>query len=605
MKRILIPGLMLVAALALTNCAEQLETPLQENDIVVEETMGALSEDCVPYEVFVESAETKTNNQDGRTLWIEDEDEIALFHKKTDGKYQYHSKFVYAGLGAFRGNLVDSESLADKNDWYAIYPYNSSSAATITAYPVTIGAEVQTQTQEGNMYDIAGPNCPLYGIKNGVSRKNAPKFKMSHMFAVIALNIVNEGHGGNIAVKSAGIAAAEEIVGDFDVNILGNPSKNIYDPVFTKKTNSKKSTKVELSNAVVIESGKSATLYLAVKPFDASGKELTISINGNAAKGNGASKTIKMPAGSKFEAGKVTTITVPVEKLSFHDENVDPATSNVMNVKSTGMKKSWGLWGTTTANAVTLSNQTPETMIINGKSVSAYVIGTDKATGTVTIKGKAKELIPYVPIEFYAASWNGEKAVMRVEKITAWYYVFLYIELGFDYSKLTQYMAASRITFSGLVPLEQVTYNGKKHLTILDEEPYHKRVSIEQIEALMQNFDDDKTDDANGFKPTYNGLYAAITNPSSLPNDKTTPLSQMKSEADITAKIIFDKILDKLGDGSLGDLAGMIFTSPKAMFETVADMPIEVTLSTVAKNGSEGATDNRLVIWGLNSPNVK
>ena len=586
MKRILIPGLMLVAALALTNCSEQLETPLQENDIVVEETMGALSEDCVPYEVFVESAETKTNNQDGRTLWIEDEDEIALFHKKTDGKYQYHSKFVYTGAGAFRGNLVDSESLADKNDWYAIYPYNSSSAATISAYPVTIGAELQTQTQvesPGSMYHIAGPNCPLYGIKNGVSRKNAPKFKMSHMFAVIALNIVNNGDGGDIVVKSAGIKAAEEIVGDFDVNILGNPSKNIYDPVFTKK-NAKPSTKVELSNAVVIGSGKSATLYLAVKPFDASGKELTISINGDPKKGNGASKTIKMPAGSKFEAGKITTITVPVEKLSFHDENVDPATSNVMNVKSTGMVEKSAFivkyWDTTTANAVTLSNQTPESMIINGKSVSAYVIGTDKATGTVTIKGKAKELIPYVPIEFYASSWNGEKAVMRVEKITAWYWLVAYVPLSFDYAKLTQYMAASRITFSGLLPLEQ-------------------------IEALMQNFDDDKTDDANGFKPTENGLYAAITNPSSLPNDKNTPLSQMKSEADITAKIIFDKIFEKLGDGSLGDLASLIFSSPKAMFETVADMPIEVTLSTVAKNGSEGATDNRLVIWGLNSPNVK
>lgn len=604
MKRILIPGLMLVAALALTNCAEQLETPLQENDIVVEETMGALSEDCVPYDVFVESAETKTNNQDGRTLWIKDVDEIALFHKKTDG-YQYHSKFVYAGFGAFRGNLINSETLADKNDWYAIYPYNSSSAATITSYPVTIGAELQTQTQAGSMYDIAGPNCPLYGIKNGVSRKNAPKFKMSHMFAVIALNIVNEGHGGNIAVKSAGIAAAEEIVGDFDVNILGNPSEKIYDPVFTKK-NAKTSTKVELSDAVVIGAGESATLYLAVKPFDASGKELTISINGDAKKGNGASKTITMPAGSKFEAGKVTTITVPVEKLYFHNENVDPATSNVLNVKNvTGMKKSWGFWNTTTANAVTLSNQTPESMIINGKSVSAYVIGTDKATGTVTIKGKAKELIPYVPIEFYAASWNNHKSVMRVEKITAWYNILVYVELGFDYSKLTQYMSASRITFSGLLPLEQITYNDKKHLTILDEEPYHKRVSKEQIEALMQNFDDDKTDDANGFKPTYDGLYAAITNPSSLPSNKSTPLSQMKSEADITAKIIFDKIFEKLGDGTLGDLASIIFTSPKAMFETVANMPIEVTLSTVAKNGSEGATDNRLVIWGLNSPNVK
>ena len=424
---------------------------------------------------------------------------------------------------------------------------------------------------------------------------------MSHLFSIIGLKIQNQT-AGPIVVSDVEFLAPEEIIGNFNVNITGD------EPTFSKVSADvvSKTARVELPSPYSVAAGSSVTLYLAVKPFNASNKEVTIAINGTASKGNGVSRTVTMPANIDFKAGKITTVTVPVEELSFHHEEVNPSSSNVLNVNNvTGMKKSWGFWNTTSANAVTLSNQTPESMIINGKSVSAYVIGTDKATGTVTIKGKAKELIPYVPIEFYAASWNGEKAVMRVEKITAWYYLILYIELGFDYSKLTQYMAASRITFSGLVPLEQVTYNGKKHLTILDEEPYHKRVSKEQIETLMQNFDDDKTDDANGFKPTYDGLYAAITNPSSLPSSKSTPLSQMKSEADITAKIIFDKIFEKLGDGSLGDLAGIIFSSPKAMFETVADMPIEVTLSTVAKNGSEGATDNRLVIWGLNSPAVK
>ena len=596
-----------------------------ESDTIVESTDDVLLDTDYSYLVYLDEAETKTYYESGKIYWADKEaadangievDYIHLFSSESSSNnYTYHHAFEYVGDMSFAGdlNLEENEELPELNDWYCIYPHltpGSSSESTITAVPVTLGAESVIQERNGSKSHLVGKTCPLYGIKNRVPKNKNPKFnKMSHMVAVVALNIVNNGHGGDIVVKSAGLTAAEEIVGDFDVNILGNPSKNIYDPIFTKKTNAKKSTKVELSSAVAIKYGESATLYLAVKPFDASGKELTISINGDAKKGNGASKTITMPAGSKFEAGKITTITVPVEKLSFHYENVDPATSNVMNVKSTGMVQEGKYvkrWVTTTANTVTLGNSTSETMVINGKNVSAYVIGSENAVGTVTIKGKAKELIPYVPIEFYASSWNGEKAVMRVEKITAWYYFLLaYVELSFDYAKLTQYMAASRITFSGLVPLEQAIYNGKKHLTILDEEPYHKRVSKEQIEALMQNFDDDKTDDANGFKPTYDGLYAAITNPSSLPNDKSTPLSQMKSEADITAKIIFDKIFEKLGDGSLGDFAGIIFTSPKAMFETVADMPIQVTLSTVAKGGGEGATDNRIVVWGLNSPNAK
>ena len=625
MKRLLTIGLMLVSAFAFTNCAEQLDSPTMESDTIVESTDDVLLDTDYSYLVYLDEAETKTYYESGKIYWADKEaadangievDYIHLFSSESSSNnYTYHHAFEYVGDMSFAGdlNLEENEELPELNDWYCIYPHltpGSSSESTITAVPVTLGAESVIQERNGSKSHLVGKTCPLYGIKNRVPKNKNPKFnKMSHMVAVVALNIVNNGHGGDIVVKSAGLTAAEEIVGDFDVNILGNPSKNIYDPIFTKKTNAKKSTKVELSSAVAIKYGESATLYLAVKPFDASGKELTISINGDAKKGNGASKTITMPAGSKFEAGKITTITVPVEKLSFHYENVDPATSNVMNVKSTGMVQEGKYvkrWVTTTANTVTLGNSTSETMVINGKNVSAYVIGSENAVGTVTIKGKAKELIPYVPIEFYASSWNGEKAVMRVEKITAWYYFLLaYVELSFDYAKLTQYMAASRITFSGLVPLEQAIYNGKKHLTILDEEPYHKRVSKEQIEALMQNFDDDKTDDANGFKPTYDGLYAAITNPSSLPNDKSTTLSQMKSEADITAKIIFDKIFEKLGDGSLGDFAGIIFTSPKAMFETVADMPIQVTLSTVAKGGGEGATDNRIVVWGLNSPNAK
>ena len=449
------------------------------------------------------------------------------------------------------------------------------------------------------MYDIAGPNCPLYGIKNGVSRKNAPKFKMSHMFAVIALNIVNEGHGGNIAVKSAGIAAAEEIVGDFDVNILGNPSKNIYDPVFTKKTNSKKSTKVELSNAVVIESGKSATLYLAVKPFDASGKELTISINGDAKKGNGASKTIKMPAGSKFEAGKVTTITVPVEKLSFGS-----TVTNVNKIQGTYKKSSTKLATTT---AVNYSGHSTQNIIVNGENISAYVLGSENGVGSITIKGTAKELLPYVPIEFYASSWDGKKSVMRVENIKVHYGIWLvlgtyYYTLEMGFSDLTNYMAAERIQFSGLVPLEQHSVNNSTYLTILDEEPYHKKVSVEQIEKLLQNFDDDN----DGKAPTFAGLKAAIENPSSLPNSKNVDITSLTKEADITAAIIYKKLSQVFeGKGTLGDLASLIFSSPKAMFETLSDTPIEATLSTVSKGGKEGATDNRILVWGLSSPNVK
>ena len=463
------------------------------------------------------------------------------------------------------------------------------------------------------MYDIAGPNCPLYGIKNGVSRKNAPKFKMSHMFAVIALNIVNEGHGGNIAVKSAGIAAAEEIVGDFDVNILGNPSKNIYDPVFTKK-NAKTSTKVELSDAVVIGAGKSATLYLAVKPFDASGKELTISINGDAKKGNGASKTITMPAGSKFEAGKVTTITVPVEKLSFHYEEVDPATSNVMDLEVQVFDKiDWGKLKTKKGKAVTISNSSPVDVLINGKETKAYVIGTESKVGTVSIHGTARELISYMPMEFYAAAWDNknvvqDKSVMRVESVTIHTDLAVAFLLGYKlsltYEILTGMMDGGKITFSRLVPIEQVTYDGnnKSHMVIMDEEPYHKPISYDKFESLLANFDNDPKDK---FDPTFEGLKQALINPGNLRSSYDLTATDL-TEAEITAYVVWKKVRTKIESNSLlnfaSSLMGSVMTSPKGLFEFAAGCPIDAVLTTVAKGGEEGATDNRVIFWGLNSP---
>ncbi|MBR1956048.1 MAG: hypothetical protein IKA13_01880, partial [Bacteroidales bacterium] len=381
-----------------------------------------------------------------------------------------------------------------------MFACSSSESTSITAIPVTLGAESVIQERGGSKSHLVGKTCPLYGIKNRVPKNKNPKFnKMSHMVAVVALNIVNNGHGGDIVVKSAGLTASEEIVGDFDVNILGNPSENIYDPIFTKKTNAKKSTKVELSSAVAIKSGESATLYLAVKPFDASGKDLTISINGEPVKGNGASKTIKMPAGSRFEAGKITTITVPVEKFSFHNENVDPATSNVMNVKATGMKAGWfNSWSEQTKNAVVFNNTTEETIIVNGKEVQAYVIGSDGKTGSVTISGKAKELFPYIPIEFYATSF-GDKAVMRVDKISVgfnfWFIITINQIISMTYANLTEgddplIADVSKLRFSGLLPLERVTVkeNGadNKYAVILDEQPYHKPLSEQKVSDLLK-----------------------------------------------------------------------------------------------------------------------
>ena len=623
MKRILIPGLMLVAALALTNCAEQLETPLQENDIVVEETMGALSEDCVPYDVFVESAETKTNNQDGRTLWIKDVDEIALFHKKTDG-YQYHSKFVYAGFGAFRGNLVNSETLADKNDWYAIYPYNSSSAATITAYPVTIGAELQTQTQVGSMYDIAGPNCPLYGIKNGVSRKNAPKFKMSHMFAVIALNIVNKGDGGDIVIRSAGITATEEIVGAFNVNILGNPAQGKYDPIFTK-TDAKKQTTVDLTSAAVVKYNESATLYFAVKPFDASNKDLKISVNG-------ITRTVQMPAGTRFDAGTITKLSVDVTPLTH------PTDNDALNMTSGGKK------------VFDMSKATSKTMTVNGKNVTGYILG-EGSQESITVTGTVKDLMNALDVGFYASSWKGQRIAMTVNHLNLWiegtqfanYQPFLNAikaDLGIGNSigdkikwaameagvkllfssgvdrtgtlmGLTDFMDPSTITFVGVVengtpaPASGETPN----IVLINENEINKEVSSAAVEHLLKTKFDYKQADGTILLPTFEGLSDIINgNPNSTKANETANAIYNKLQA-----AIGNKSFSASGIGTLHvwKIFQGIFSSAEDMKAKLPNLKVSVDIATIPYSAEKGAYGtkgnpktpsgayNPIVIWGL------
>ena len=215
MKRRLIPGLMLAITLSFAGCTDQLVSPIQENDIIVDDAIEVPSQvaDGDPYQVLVESNETKTITEQGTngkwsTYWVDaasasqnarsGPDMINLFSKKTGSQdYKSHGKFTYVGNQTFDGNLSGGlEDLGDSNDWYSIYPFNenSSSAATGITASVVIGASSANEyTQEQNgansMSHLAGDYYPMYGIKNNVAKNKTPKFKMSHLLSIIGLKI--------------------------------------------------------------------------------------------------------------------------------------------------------------------------------------------------------------------------------------------------------------------------------------------------------------------------------------------------------------------------------------------------------------------------------
>ena len=608
MKRRLIPGLMLAITLSFAGCTDQLVSPIQENDIIVDDAIEVPSQvaDGDPYQVLVESNETKTITEQGTngkwsTYWVDaasasqnarsGPDMINLFSKKTGSQeYKSHGKFTYVGNQTFDGNLSGGlEDLGESNDWYSIYPFNenSSSAATGITASVVIGgssANEYTQVQNGanSMSHLAGDYYPMYGIKNNVAKNKTPKFKMSHLYSVIALKITNVGDGNSdntnapITINTIEIKAPEPIVGDFLVSISGD------EPVYYENGNVSSVASIQYIGDPIPANGE-VIIYLAVKPFEASNKEITISINGQALKGNGASRTISMPVNMKFEAGKKTVLNVPVRHI--HSKATD-----ALNVKF----KDFTNWYKST-NHLSLSHPTPTNACINGETVQIYTQGTESSPGTVTIRGTAADLIRYAPAGFYAASWGNEKTIMRLNKVKMTFLLLVVpIPITLEYNQLIGMIDEATINFGGLLPL------GENHnnIVFLDDEPYYKEIGKTQIDNLLARFDNVPNDPNDELVPTFEGLRQALTDPDAI-NTAGTP-------AEVTSTILFNKIKFTMDNNpsikeKFGAIEGL-FDYPALMFSLLNLCVIEVELKTLpegSKVGSLTATDPRLVVWGI------
>lgn len=600
MKRQLTIGLMLAAAFTLTNCSEQLVTPDLESDITVDETIENDTpqgeEIKIPYEVFINEPATKTISDGENIFWVDEataaangmgkgaSDRVNIFTRPSSGSaYTSHGAFVYAGGKRFVGELTGN--LGTSNNWYCLYPYgldNVTSASADIEANITIGATkesgyVQTQLIADSKAHIAGEICPMYDYLESQSGSTTPQFNMKHLSALLAIKIVNEGGDGDIIINSAQISVPtisttaikqteEKFVGDFKVKISGDNVE--YIPV----ANSSSSTaKLSFGGAnFSIAPNDDLTLYLAIKPFDASGKTFDITING-------AQKRVTIPSGVKFEAGKMTTLRVPL-KLSY------PTQTNVFDLQGGSG------WSTYKLASLVGDYNTTETMLINGKEVDVVVLGTPAKPGMVQVQGTPQELINKVPINFYASSYGNNQGVMRVESITATFSILgIPIPVTFNYSDLISYVKPERIQFSGVLPLQQYERNGTKYITILDEEPIQKGINIENINNLLESFDDNTKDE---FKPTFEGLKAALNN-DGIDTDGTP--------ANVTAKCICAKLKSELADNEKLSAVSGLFDSPSMMFYLVRGAHIKVVLSTVDKNDSNIATDNRVMAWGIHA----
>ena len=481
---------------------------------------------------------------------------------------------------------------------------------------------------------LVGKDYPLYGIKTRVPKNKNPKFnRMSQLAALVALEIVNEGDGkangeANIEIRNVSYEVKNEnIVGGFKVDITGD------EPSFANGTSPANKTTVTIvddsdkDSFISIAPGDSAKIYFAVKPHDASGKSVTITVNGS-------SRTITMPANTKFKMGQATTIRVPVS-LSY------PKESDLIGKKSNGK------------DMITMPvAATP--LQVNGEKVDAYVIG-DGALQTVKIYGTVVDLFKALDAGFYVSSWKDRPAAMTVSKINLWidgdpFYSYEPLQNAIadeisgdhwalngltlwavvplvmstfedgvtrdtDMMHLTQFIDPQTITFNGVVS------NGSEggDIMILDESPIYKELGSDAIDNLLTTkfmFNDES--------PSFVGLKYIIDGKTSEP------------EAQSTARIIYNKLLKSFEErGSMSksvdtgipfvntvsvsmnlvSIFNALISSPEDLMTKLQSMTVEVEISTcpyhqdkakgygskkspIALDKIQG-DKNPLIFWGL------
>ncbi len=632
MKRLFAYGLVLVSAFALTNCTEQIVTPDQEEstiDEIVENITSQEEGDKIPFEVYVNTVETKTVTQDNQTFWVDEytaktygltQDAIFLYSypaSETDEskqKFTNHQEFRYNGNGRFLGEVHDNV-LSSTNNWYCIYPYkevsmsNGNNINTIKE-TLTIGAKksdgyIQVQTGLATMSHIAGENYPMYGILNNVAITKSPKFSMNHLFALVELEIQNLGDKianqkeTEVVIENIEFTAPEAIVGDFDVTISG--SQPTYEP--TSDVSSKAIVNFT-GSTVSIPTGNSAKVYFAVKPFDASGKSITLKING-------AEKTITMPGNAKFEAGKKTTLKVPIEfglgtpitNLEDHKGTQITGTFIAQKVEKKFTMIEFG------------GAYTEEDMNINGENVKVYILGSKTGdgptatfeTGYVTIRGKAEEFIRLLPTFFYAATRSDGRAAMRLSEIKATVFADAYLggmcknaSMTFEDLTATMGLPEETLTFDGLAPIH---VDDNNQSIILYEDPIHKQLTSEALSGLLLRFDDDDYDDKI---PTYDPFYELFTKDlgHELLSNKWKDLStEAKTIADILTNKLKPYIMGYVND--LADLFNFMFGSTERFIRLLReDASLEVKIETCPIDAENGITDTRVYIWGLNSSSI-
>lgn len=540
MKRIFLAGLMLMSAFALTNCSkefvQQIETP--ETDQVV---------GVVPFEIYASALQTKTANDGMSTVWVEN-DQINVFHAEAgaasyvnDGVFAIYKQNLADGL--FQGALKQPLT-ASAYDWYFFYPYTVGMKTPAGDAVVTLAGKTQTQKGNSNMAHIAGVNYPMCAVVENVAAGETPAGEMKHMTALVAINVENKT-SKPMTVVSAGLKAAEDIVGTYYVDFTGDEVE------YTPAGDVSETAQLEVVDGESIPAGSSAKFYFAVKPFTAEeGTSLTVYVNGS-------QKTIQLSETTEFKAGKVKTINVPVEKFQHSLKTSDDIKTNHVAPGE---------------NTLTSHRAT-----INGVDTRYVVVmGTETKTGSISLKGSISDFINMKEVGFFAASWTGKQGALTLDNISIKMSLLgdePMVMTAEDIAGMIAEEAGKEVDLDDLmfkpVPAGIFKDGSKEHtLTILDEDLHYYGITEDEIDTMLSSFDLD----VNDLRALING------------------------EGDI--KKTLAPILEKFGY----DISSVEEYLPfiEMFLPEIRAAEIAVTLKTVAEDQAGNTYDPRVVIWGMN-----
>lgn len=371
-------GLIAAAAFTLTNCAKEIDNPVQ-----TPESAG------VPFEIVASTADTKTANDGMSTVWVAGDAVNVFYAEAGTATYVDNGSFSVAEddveAGRFTGSLAEELTAGKTYDWYALYPYNSklktpgehTSGYTYIGYSTGLA-----QTGYNSMASLKGSVCPLYGIATNVAAGETPSIMMNHLSSVVAINVTNTTDEP-LTVTTASMTAEEDLVGSYFIDVTTSPVT--YTPSGANYV--KKTAIVNVSDGTALAKGESAKLYVAIKPFTAAaGEKLILSVNGY-------EKELVLNEDLTFAAGKIKTVNfaydqeyVEVEALSlpwFEDFSSKDLSKYVVKDGGTTTK----LYESESDNLA--GGQAPELLIAKNNGSFSANIATDGYEGVLTLMFKS------------------------------------------------------------------------------------------------------------------------------------------------------------------------------------------------------------------------